>query len=176
MRWLQLIPLIIDRVGMYAATGREMQIVAEQLLADLTFLDGREGDWERARRELRCYGKRVRSGRQQALADRRAHAMSEPAVLRDLERRRLRSLVEAHLTAADALHTDGYELIAHGYVLTKQQAYLGGVASVQLRYQVFEPVRGALPVPATRSAPPTIGGPGPAGNQPSGYVTGVGQP
>jgi hypothetical protein len=57
--------------------------------------------------------------------------MSDAAGLRDLESRRLRSLVEADLTAADALHADSYELITHGYVLTKQ-AYLGGVASGQL--------------------------------------------
>jgi len=67
MRWLQLIPLIIDRVGMYASTGREMQIVAEHLLADLTFLDGREGDWERARRELHSYGKQGVAGPFEAL-------------------------------------------------------------------------------------------------------------
>ena len=66
--------------------------------------------------------------------------MSDAAVLRDLEGRRLRSLVETDLTAADALHADGYELITpSGYVLSKQE-YLGGIASGQLRYQVFEPV------------------------------------
>jgi phage baseplate assembly protein W len=66
--------------------------------------------------------------------------MPDAAVLRDTERRRLRSLVEADLAAADPLHADSYELITpNGYVLTKQE-YLGGIASGQLRYQVFEPV------------------------------------
>lgn len=57
MRWLELIPAIMERVGMYATTGREMQIVADRLLADLCFLDGRESDWEQVRRELSSYGK-----------------------------------------------------------------------------------------------------------------------
>jgi Domain of unknown function (DUF4440) len=66
--------------------------------------------------------------------------MPDTAVLRDMECRRLRALVEADLTAADALHADGYELITpNGYVLGKQE-YLGGIASGELRYQVFEPV------------------------------------
>jgi hypothetical protein len=64
----------------------------------------------------------------------------DPAVLRDTECRRLRSLVEADLTAAEALHADDYQLITpNGYVLTKQE-YLDGIASGQLRYEVFEPI------------------------------------
>jgi hypothetical protein len=64
----------------------------------------------------------------------------DPAVLRDTECRRLRSLVEADLTAAEALHADDYQLITpNGYVLTKQE-YLDGIASGQVRYEVFEPI------------------------------------
>jgi hypothetical protein len=58
-------------------------------------------------------------------------------VLRDTERRRLRSLVEADLAVADALHADDYQLITpNGYALTKQE-YLRDIASGQLRYEIF---------------------------------------
>jgi Domain of unknown function (DUF4440) len=64
----------------------------------------------------------------------------QDAVLRDTERRRLRSLVEADLAAAGGLHADDYQLITpNGYALAKQE-YLGDIASGRLCYQVFEPV------------------------------------
>jgi len=60
-------------------------------------------------------------------------------VMRDTERRRLRSLVQPDLAAAEFLHADNYQLITpNGYALTKED-YLGSIASGQLRYQVFEP-------------------------------------
>ena len=60
--------------------------------------------------------------------------------MRATERQRLRSLVEADMDAADALHADDNQLITpHGAALTKHE-YLGGIASGQLRYRVFEPV------------------------------------
>ncbi len=65
--------------------------------------------------------------------------MPEAALMRDTERRRLRSLVEADLVTAGVLHADDYQLITpNGYALTKQE-YLGDIASGQLCYQVFEP-------------------------------------
>jgi hypothetical protein len=42
---------------MYARDGREMETVAEQLLRDLCFLDGRDGEWEQAREWLSGFGK-----------------------------------------------------------------------------------------------------------------------
>lgn len=42
---------------MYAGTGREMQLTAGQLLADLCFLDDRDADAERERSRLDSYGK-----------------------------------------------------------------------------------------------------------------------
>jgi hypothetical protein len=64
----------------------------------------------------------------------------DAAVLRDTERQRLRSLVEADMDAAAALHSDDYQLITpRGSALTKQE-YLGSVAAGRLRYRVFEPV------------------------------------
>lgn len=41
---------------MYAATGREMELLLGQLLADLCFLDGRDADWEHERSLLQSYG------------------------------------------------------------------------------------------------------------------------
>jgi hypothetical protein len=45
-RWLDLIAAVMERTGMYAATGREMQLLAGRLLADLCFLDDRDADGE----------------------------------------------------------------------------------------------------------------------------------
>jgi len=60
--------------------------------------------------------------------------------LPDIERRRLRALVRADVTAAGALHADDYQLITpNGSEMTKAD-YLGSIAAGQLRYQVFEPV------------------------------------
>jgi hypothetical protein len=55
-RWLDSIPLIMKRTGMYARDGREMETVAGQLLRDLCFLDERDGDYEQAQERLRGYG------------------------------------------------------------------------------------------------------------------------
>jgi hypothetical protein len=66
-RWLELIPAVIGRVGMYAASGREMQIIADRLLADLCFLDDRDADAEQERRQLQSYGKRGVPGPFEAL-------------------------------------------------------------------------------------------------------------
>jgi hypothetical protein len=55
-RWLDSIPLIMKRAGMYARDGREMEAVAGQLLRDLCFLDERDGDYEQAQDRLRGYG------------------------------------------------------------------------------------------------------------------------
>jgi hypothetical protein len=58
---------------------------------------------------------------------------------REIERRRLRALVEAVSTAAD-LHPDDYELITLlGVALSKKQ-YLDAIGSGQLKYARFEPV------------------------------------
>jgi Domain of unknown function (DUF4440) len=58
--------------------------------------------------------------------------------LHDIERRRLRSLVEADMDTAGTLHADDYELITpRGYAMSKQE-YLDQIASGWLRYRVFE--------------------------------------
>lgn len=66
--------------------------------------------------------------------------MPDAALLRETERRRLRSLVEVDLATARPLHAECYELITpNGYALSKRE-YLGDIESGQLRYEVFEPV------------------------------------
>jgi hypothetical protein len=63
----------------------------------------------------------------------------DAVIMRDTERRRLRSLVQPDLAVAEFLHADNYQLITpNGYALSKQD-YLGSIGSGQLRYQVFEP-------------------------------------
>jgi hypothetical protein len=64
----------------------------------------------------------------------------DASVLRDTERRRLRSLVDRDMEVAAALHAENYQLITPaGYALTKEE-YLGSVSSGELPYQVFEPI------------------------------------
>ena len=79
--------------------------------------------------------------------------------LADLERRRLRSLVEVRVEEADALHAADFRLVhPDGGVWSKEQ-YLGGIASGRIDYRRFEAISdievmvdGALAVPRYRSA------------------------
>jgi hypothetical protein len=65
---------------------------------------------------------------------------SAAIVLPDLERLRLRALVEGDIDTAAALHADDYQLITpSGSPMTKDD-YLGDVKSGRLPYRVFEPV------------------------------------
>ena len=59
-------------------------------------------------------------------------------LLGELERQRLHALVQADLRAADALHADDYELISPGGNVLSRSDYLGGIASGELTYHVFE--------------------------------------
>ena len=60
--------------------------------------------------------------------------------IRSLEREQLRALVDVDLDRADALHADDFQLInPFGMTLTKAE-YLGGIASGEINYLVFEPV------------------------------------
>ena len=61
------------------------------------------------------------------------------AFLGDLERARLRALVTVDLELAETLHAPGYQLITPGGASLSREAYLGGIASGELDYQVFEP-------------------------------------
>ncbi|HET7170165.1 MAG TPA: nuclear transport factor 2 family protein [Gaiellales bacterium] len=61
------------------------------------------------------------------------------ALLRDTERRRLRSLVDRDLALAGRLHADDYELIPPGGDMLTKAAYLAGIETGALVYEVFEP-------------------------------------
>lgn len=64
--------------------------------------------------------------------------------LRDLEARRLRSLVDADMETARELNVDDYELITPGGATLSKADYLDSIGSGAMRYLVFEsdsPVR-----------------------------------
>jgi hypothetical protein len=58
--------------------------------------------------------------------------------LRAIEREQLRSLVAADIGTADRLHHDDFQLITPGGGTLSKEEYLGGVASGEVRYRVFE--------------------------------------
>ena len=66
--------------------------------------------------------------------------MSPADALRALERRRLRSLVEADMEVAEALHTPDFELVNPGGSSWSRERYLGGIAAGDIDYRRFEPV------------------------------------
>ena len=64
----------------------------------------------------------------------------EVDVLRQLERERLRALVEADVQRARELHSDEFQLVnPRGETLSKTE-YLGGIESGRLDYLLWEPV------------------------------------
>ena len=66
-------------------------------------------------------------------------AGSDADLIRQIERQRLRSLVDVDLGTARRLHTDDFQLInPAGAPLTKQE-YLGALESGQLDYIAWEP-------------------------------------
>ncbi len=62
------------------------------------------------------------------------------ALVRDVERQRLRALASGDVATAAPFHAEDYWLITpNGSEMTKAD-YVGAIESGQLRYQVFEPV------------------------------------
>jgi hypothetical protein len=61
------------------------------------------------------------------------------ADLGDLERRRLRALVEADLALADQLHADDFQLITPSGDSLSKESYLEQLASGEVAYLVWEP-------------------------------------
>jgi hypothetical protein len=59
--------------------------------------------------------------------------------LADVERKRLRALVEADLAVADQLHASDYQLITPGGDSFSKEEYLQGVASGEIDYLVWDP-------------------------------------
>lgn len=66
-------------------------------------------------------------------------AGTEADLIRTTERERLRSLVQGNMEVADQLHADDFQLINPGGGSRSKEQYLGGLASGQLKYLVFEP-------------------------------------
>jgi len=66
-------------------------------------------------------------------------AAAEADLIRTTERERLRSLVQGNMEVADQLHADDFQLINPGGGSLSKEQYLGGIASGQLKYLVFEP-------------------------------------
>jgi ketosteroid isomerase-like protein len=66
--------------------------------------------------------------------------MSLTGELAEIERRRLRTLVEVMPDEADALHADDFRIVTpSGHVWSKAE-YLGGIASGEIDYRRFEPI------------------------------------
>ncbi len=65
--------------------------------------------------------------------------MNEERDLADVERRRLRALVDADLVAADELHSDDFQLITPGGIPLTKDEYLGAIASGSVNYLLWEP-------------------------------------
>ena len=59
--------------------------------------------------------------------------------LREIERTRLRALVDVDLVVAEELHAEDYQLITPRGVALSKAEYLGEIASGELDYHVFEP-------------------------------------
>lgn len=60
--------------------------------------------------------------------------------LADIERRRLRALVEARVADADALHAPDFQLVNPSGGVWSREKYLGGIADGTINYRRFEPV------------------------------------
>jgi hypothetical protein len=61
-RWLQMVPRMMTRPGMWGSDGRAFDMLARGLLADLCFLDERDRDLDDVRAILHGYGKLGVSG------------------------------------------------------------------------------------------------------------------
>jgi hypothetical protein len=66
-------------------------------------------------------------------------ATLEAERIRDVERSRLKALVDGDIRAADSLHSSDFQLVTPiGAVLNKEQ-YLGAIASGEISYVSWEP-------------------------------------
>jgi hypothetical protein len=72
------------------------------------------------------------------MGDSHDHRPDEPD-LADVERKRLRALVEADLAVADQLHANDFQLITPSGDSLSKQEYLQGVASGEIDYLVWDP-------------------------------------
>ena len=63
----------------------------------------------------------------------------DPATLVNIERARLRALVERDMVVAERLHAPDYQLVTPNGSTRTKSAYLSDVESKRLEYLVFEP-------------------------------------
>ncbi len=68
-----------------------------------------------------------------------AEPLADAAFIQDLERERLRSLVEPNVDVARRLHADDYELVPPGGGSISGAEYLGSIERGEFVYDVFEP-------------------------------------
>jgi len=68
-----------------------------------------------------------------------AGVAQEAEVIRAIERQRLQALVQGNIDVARKLHADDFELINPGGRSLSKDQYLGGIASGQLKYLLWEP-------------------------------------
>ena len=66
--------------------------------------------------------------------------MAIEAMSADMERQRLRALVDRDMATADRLHAETYQLVTPGGTTLSQAGYLGSILGGSLRYRVFEPI------------------------------------
>ncbi|HEU4971662.1 MAG TPA: nuclear transport factor 2 family protein [Gaiellaceae bacterium] len=62
-----------------------------------------------------------------------------PAELANIERRRLKALVDADVAAAEELHADDFQLVTPSGAAYTKDEYLGDIASGAVDYRVWEP-------------------------------------
>jgi hypothetical protein len=63
-----------------------------------------------------------------------------PEQVPELERARLRALVDKDISTADRLHADDYQLVPPGGTAISKSEYLEPIASGDFRYEMFQPV------------------------------------
>lgn len=63
----------------------------------------------------------------------------DPATVVNIERERLRSLVERDMAVAERLHASDYQLVTPSGTTRTRSSYLSDVESKRLEYLVFEP-------------------------------------
>ncbi|KAB8066890.1 DUF4440 domain-containing protein [Janthinobacterium violaceinigrum] len=69
----------------------------------------------------------------------RQTALQQTEHLREIERRRLRALVDGDLALARALHAEDFQLVTPIGSMLSREEYLGAIAAGHMRYLSWEP-------------------------------------
>jgi hypothetical protein len=73
------------------------------------------------------------------VSDERGSRLPFAAFTPDIERARLKAIVNRDMELARSLHADDFEFITPGGTVFSKERYLGDIASGALNYVVFEP-------------------------------------